>query len=39
MNHSWNHDPFQVDGVSCAVGSGSAKEVNALIDAGRELVE
>ena len=28
-----------LDGVSCAVGSGSAKEVNALIDAVRELVE
>ena len=28
-----------LSGVSCAVGSGSAKEVNALIDAVRELVE
>ena len=30
---------IRLDGVSCAVGSGSAKEVNALIDAVRELVE
>lgn len=30
---------IRMDGVSCAVGSGSAKEVNALIDAVRELVE
>ena len=30
---------IRLDGVSCAVGSGSAKEVDALIDAVRELVE
>ena len=30
---------IRMDGVSYAVGSGSAKEVNALIDAVRELVE
>lgn len=30
---------IRMDGVSCAVGSGSAKEVNALIDAVREFVE
>ena len=30
---------IRMDGVSYAVGSGSAKEVNALIDALRELVE
>lgn len=30
---------IRLDGVSCAVGSGSAKEVDELIDAVRELVE
>lgn len=30
---------IRMDGVSCAVGSGSAKEVDALIDAVREFVE
>lgn len=30
---------IRMDGASYAVGSGSAKEVNALIDAVRELVE
>ena len=30
---------IRMDGVSYAVGSGSAKEVNALVDAIRELVE
>ena len=33
----WGH--IRMDGVSYAVGSGSAEEVNALIDAVRELVE
>ena len=30
---------IRMDGVSYAVGSGSAEEVNAIIDAVRELVE